>query len=63
MTGDRIVGIIFVLACLVLAVRGYRARRVSRQNTLLMAIAWILIIAGLALILGRTGASIRFNLT
>lgn len=55
MTGDRIVAIISVLACLVLAGRGYRARHVSGQNTLLMAIAWVVIIAGLALILGRMG--------
>jgi len=55
MSGDRIVAIISVLACLVLAWRSYGRRGISGQNTMFMAIAWVVIIAGLALILGRMG--------
>jgi hypothetical protein len=51
--GDTIVAVISVAACMVLAMRGLRARRMSFERTAALAVAWVVIIAVLAFVLQR----------
>lgn len=53
MSGDKIVAVISVVACLFLASRSIRSRGITGQNMFLMGVVWVIIIAGLALILGK----------
>jgi hypothetical protein len=56
MDGWTAVLIATVAASLVLAVRAYRSHQLSFEKTAWMAVAWLLIIATLAFVLGRAGA-------
>jgi MFS-type transporter involved in bile tolerance (Atg22 family) len=50
--GDLLM-IVSVAACLVLALRGLRARRLGSNRVLVMGIVWAVIIAGLAYAMQR----------
>lgn len=50
------VSIIAVAMSLVLALRALRSHGLSFENKAWMAVAWVLIIAGLAFVVGRIGA-------
>jgi hypothetical protein len=51
--GNTIVALVSVAACMVLALRALRARRVGFERTAVMVVAWTVIIAALAFILQR----------
>ena len=55
MSGDVVVGLVAATACLFLAWRGLSAHRLPFQRKAAMAIAWVVIIAALALVIGRSG--------
>ena len=57
MSGDKIVGLIAVAMCLVLAIRGFRSREVPVNRAVLMVVIWVIIIAGLTLFFTQIGAS------
>lgn len=48
-----LVALVSVGASLFLAIRSYRSRGISGQNTMLMGLVWVILIAGLALLLGH----------
>lgn len=48
-----IVAIVSALAALFLAVRGLRGHKLSFERTAVSAVAWIIIIVGLAFVLSR----------
>lgn len=50
-----LVALITVGASLMLAIRGFRSNGVSAQKTMQMGIIWVVLIAGLAVLLGRLG--------
>ena len=56
MNGDQIVALIGVIAALVLAWRGIRSYNVPHQRMIGMAMIWLAVIAGLAVLFHLTGA-------
>lgn len=55
MTGTTVVFLISLVASLFLALRALRSHGLSFENKAWMAVAWALIIALLALVVGRLG--------
>lgn len=56
MNAATIVSLISIVACLFLAVRALRSHGLSFENKAWMAVAWAVIIAVSAFVLGRIGA-------
>lgn len=48
-----LVALVTVGASLFLAILNYRSRGISGQNTMIMGLIWVILIAGLALLLGH----------
>ena len=48
-----LVALVSVGASLFLAILSYRSRGISGQNTMLMGLVWVILIAGLSLLLGN----------
>lgn len=55
MDGSTVVSLISVVAALFLAVRALRSHGISFENKAWMAVAWAVIIAVVAFIVGRIG--------
>lgn len=55
MTGATVAFLIAMVASLFLAMRALRSHGISFENKAWMAVAWVLIIAVLAFVLGRLG--------
>ncbi|PEQ11272.1 hypothetical protein B2G71_18480 [Novosphingobium sp. PC22D] len=59
MTGNTIGAIVALAACLVLAIGGLRAHRLTPRRTMMFAAAWAAIIIALMLIVQAFGISVR----
>jgi len=55
LNGDQIASIVFILAALVLAWRGLRARPAAPGKRMTMALVWLVIIVALVFTLKRFG--------
>ena len=55
-TNDQLLGLVTIFGSMVLASRAYRSRQVPWQKSFLMAVIWIAIIGGLAMLFRALGA-------